>query len=235
MENSCRKYLETVDAQLDGELARDEAHPAACAPCRAERDSRAALKRALSTLPLTPAPRRVTMASLSPARRWGWTAAAAAVLVGTLVLLSLPAPLPEVVALSIQMHDDYLSGRITPHDIGLKISIPGADYVGQCACPPSLGPSSPFIIYRKGQTPISLLIAETEPRDLPASARRSLDGRPYHLFKAGPNRVLVYQSGKLCTVWVSRLEESDLVATILATKVGRELFQGERVTLEGIS
>ena len=175
------------------------------------------------------------MADLRPARRWRWTAAAAAVVVAALVLLSLPAPLPELVALSVQLHDDYLRGRLIPKEIGLKVSIPGADYVGQCACPPELGHSSPFIIYRKGGTPISLLIGETEPRDLPASARRTVDGREFYLFRAGGDRVLVCQSGKLCHVWVARLEEADLVQTILATRVGRELFSGERVTLKGIS
>src|SRR2546422_8567171 len=172
MESSCREFLEKVDAFVDGALEPPEtraveAHLVACAACRGERDSRASLKRALAALRLPPSPRRFTMADLRPARRWRWTAAAAAVVVAALVLLSLPAPLPELVALSVQLHDDYLRGRLIPKEIGLKVSIPGADYVGQCACPPELGHSSPFIIYRKGGTPISLLIGETEPRDLP--------------------------------------------------------------------
>ena len=184
METACTNCLEKVDALVDGELEpevarRLEAHLDSCATCRAERDSRRSLKRTLSSLGFPPAPRRVTMADLAPARRWRWTAAAAAVIVAALVLLSLPAPLPEVVALSVQLHDDYLRGKIaprglTPKEVGLKVSVPGADYVGQCACPPELGPSSPFIVFRRGATPISLLIAETEPKELPAAARRSL-------------------------------------------------------------
>lgn len=245
METACRDFLANVDALVDGELEPAEArrleeHPASCGTCRAEREARRSLKDALSALRLPPAPRRLTLADLAPVRRWRWTAAAAAVLVAALVLLSLPAPLPEVVALSVQFHDDYLRGKIsprglTPKEIGLQVSVPGADFVGQCACPSELGHSSPFIVFRKGETPISLLVAETEPRDLPAAARRAVGGCEFYLFRAGSDRVLVCQSGRLCHVWVARLEEEELVRTILATNFGRRLFSGERFTLKGIS
>src|ERR1043166_958106 len=209
MDRSCSKAFPKIDSLLDGALEREEAraieaHVDACDACRAELESRRSLKRGLSALRLPPAPRRVTMADLRPSGWKRWTAAAAAILVIALVLLSLPAPLPEVVALSVQLHEDYLRGKLVPKELGLKVAIPGGEYVGQCACPPEMGASSPFIIYRQGATAISLLIAETEPRDLPASAHRTVEGRDFYFFRAGIDRVLVCQSGDICPFWSPR-------------------------------
>lgn len=236
MTDACREYFRKIDARLDGALAPEEAlaldaHLAECAGCRAERDSRAALKRALASLRLPAAPRRISMADLLPARRWGWSAAAAAVLVMALVLLSLPAPLPEVVALTSRLHDEFLDRRLTPDAIGLKVSIPGAEYVGQCACPPKVGAASPFIVYRKGTTEISLLVLEGGPVGLPASSRRTSEGRDYHSFRAGRNTVLLVRSHDLFQVWTSRLEEAELLHAIRLTREGRLLLGGERISL----
>jgi copper chaperone CopZ len=248
MAKTCSELFHWVDGLVDGELTPEEAreverHLEACPPCRSERDSRAALKRALSELRRPASPRRFTVADLRPLHVWKWTGAAAAVLVMALVLFSLPAPLPEVVALSVRLHDDYVNGRLapghleglTPHELGLKVSVPGTDYVGDCTCCRELGVASPFIVYRKGGVPITLLVVEGEPRPLPPSARRTREGREFHSFRAGKDHAVVCQSGKICHIWVSRLEEAELVRTILATPEARQLFGGDRLTLEGIT
>ncbi len=229
-----------MDPFLDGELPEAEAkkaadHVASCASCAAELESLRALKAALSRVRLPSPPRRF---SLRPARRSPLrtlSAAAAVLVTAASVLFSLPAPIPEVVALTAQFHDYYLAGRVTPRDIGLKVSLPGADYLGQCPCPPELGSASPFIVYRKGDTPISLLLSESPPGELPESARRSREGRDYHAFRVGANTIILCRSEKLSHIWVSRLGEEDLVRTLLATNEGRRLFAGERLTLEGIT
>jgi hypothetical protein len=237
MEQRCSEFLPQLDGQLDGELqpsaeAAVADHLAACSACRQEIDSRRALKLALARLVLPDCP-PIRMAEGSP--RWR---VAAAILFVASVLLSLPAAVPDVVALTSQLHTDYLEGRLTgltPRDLGLQISIPGASYVGQCACPPELGASSPFIVYRRGDTPISLLVLEADPGPMPASARRISEGREYYFFRSNRNNAIVCRTGKLCHIWISRMDEEDLAQTLLATREGRSLLEGERLTLEGIT
>jgi hypothetical protein len=213
------KHLERIDSRIDGELtpaeAREiDAHLDACAGCRAERDSRAALKQALGRLRLPPAPRRITMGDLQPARRWRWTAAAAAIVVIAIVLFSLPAPLPPLVALSVRLHEDYLGGALAPADLGLTVSRPIVNSAGDCSCCRGIGASSPFVVYRKGNVPITLLIVEAEPGPLPVASRRSIGGREVHAFHVGGEVAIVCPWGKLCQVWVARLEEAELLRAI---------------------
>jgi hypothetical protein len=231
MSHECSSYFPRLDAWIDGELDPPEAqavggHVAACPACRAEADSRRRLKAALARLVL-PELRR-------PARRWIPAAAAAALLLA-LLLLAVPGATPKVVALSVELHDRYLRGELAPGGAGLKIAVPGAEYVGHCACPPDLGAASPFIVYRKDGVPLSLLILEGEIPPLPDSARRSLQGREVWAFRRGAATVVVCPAGKLSHVWTSRLDEAALLATISVTREGRTLLSGERLTLEGLS
>lgn len=247
MDRPCPDWIGKIDAALDSELPAAEmgavtAHLGSCAACHSEQQARASLKERLRRLVLPPAPRRFTMADLRPARTWRWTAAAAAVLVMALVLLSLPAPLPEVVALSVQLHEDFLAGRLAPDpagtvrpgNLGLKVAVPGTEYVGDCCCR-GPAPASPLIVYRKSGVPITLLIVEAASAALPERSLRRIDGRPVHAFRAGPDTVIVCPSGKVCHVWVARLEEKELLNIILATTEGRKLFAGERLTIEGVT
>ena len=215
------KHPGNMDARIDGELTPEEAreidaHLDACAACRAERDAGAALKQTLGRLKLPPAPRRITMADLQPARRWRWTAAAAAVIVVALVLLSLPAPIPPVVALSVQLHEEYLGGALAPAELGLAVSRPVVNPALECSCCREIGRSSPFVVYRKGGVPITLLVVEAEPGPLPAASRRSIGAREAHVFQVGREVAIVCARGKLCQVWVSRLSEAELVDAIQA-------------------
>jgi hypothetical protein len=236
MERRCSEVLPQLDGLLDGELqpsaeAAVADHVATCAACRQELESRRTLKLALARLVLPDCP---PVRTGSPR----WRVAAAILFVASL-LLSLPAAVPDVVALTSRIHDDYLQGRLapslTPHDLGLRVSLPGASYVGQCACPPELGAASPFIVYRRGDTPISLLVLEADPGPLPASARRTAEGREYYFFRSNRNNAVVCRTDKLYHIWVSRMNEKDLVQTLMATNEGRRLLEGERLTLEGIT
>lgn len=212
-----------IDALLDGELdaAAAEsvrAHAAACARCAAEIDSRRALSRALARVTL-PAPPRAFRAP----RRRAWVAAAAAALVIAAVLLSLPAPVPELVAVTARLHDEVLRGRLTPQALGLK-SVPGAPMVGRCPCPPELGPSSLFVVYRKGGVPISVLVVEGPPLRL---------GRD--TFRVGTNTVRVVAGGKLSQVWVSALEPAPMSEVVSQINQAWRTLGGDRLTLSGIT
>ncbi len=239
MKQGCGEVFPRIDAFLDGELPEDGArdvmkHLAGCAPCSGELESRRALKRALRDLQLPEAP----AVRLSRPRWARWFAAAAALLVAVLVFFSVPAPVPEVAAASSRLHDEFLEGRLTRGELGLKVSIPGADFVGRCACPPALGDSVPFISYNKGGTPISLLILELEP-GLPSRDLKVLEGPGFRMsywhFRAGRNSVLVCPKGGLTQIWVSRLDEEELGRAVQATRMGQAFGGGERVTLDELS
>lgn len=245
MNEPCREFRPRIDALLDGELPPEEArgvaaHLEACGDCRSDRESRTALKQSLGRLTLPPAPRRFEMADLRPARTWRWSAAAAAILVLALVLLSLPAPLPELVAYSVQLHEDVLGGRLSPDrvdpgNLGLKVAVPGTEYMGDCRCCPRNSAPSPLIVYQKGGVALTLLIVESSPGPLPPSARRSVGGRDFFIFHAGKDNALVCPSGKICHIWVARMDEQELLKTALASDEGRRLLEGERLTIEGIT
>lgn len=219
MAKRCGELGPRIDGLLDRELSPEEtraaeAHVAACTNCQAELDSRAALAGALSKLVL-PAPPRARSRRLLPL-------SAAAVLVVALVLLSLPAPLPEVVAASSELHDRVVAGRVALLELGLKAA-PTAH--PDCPCP-DLGTTSPFIVYRAGATPISLLILESDARPDPSGPR---------IFRSGANSVILFQTGKLSHLWVSRLPADELWALIPASVVGRRLMSGEDIGLAGIT
>jgi hypothetical protein len=232
MAKDCAAAFPLLDALVDGELAEDAArevasHAAACPACAAELADRRRLKEALARVELPPpafAPRR------RRAKAGAAAAAAALVTVGAVLFLS-PRP-PEVVALSSELHDRYLEGRLTSRELGLTVSIPGADFVGRCDCPPALGNSVPLIGFRQGDAAITLLLLEGEPR-LPDRERRS-SPFPYWFFRAGRNHVLVTLKGGLTQVWVSRLPEPAFVRALQETQI--LAIQGDtRVTLQEMS
>jgi len=230
MPQDCAGRLPLLDALLDGELPPDRAadvaaHAKLCTLCGTELADRRRLKEAVARLQLPDVPAR---------RRTGrWVAAAAAAFIAVAGVFLLPPRVPEVVALSSRLHDRYLEGSLTPRELGLKVSIPGADFVGRCDCPPALGNSVPLVAYRKGATPITLLILEVEP-GLPASSRRE-SPFPYWFFKSGRNRVMVCPKGTLTQIWISRLPEDELLGAVLTTRVGRTLADSTRVTLGELS
>jgi hypothetical protein len=236
----CEEVFPRLDAALDGELSPAEGrsvfdHARACAACAAEMESRRLLKEALARLVLPPPPAALRLPSLRPSAARRLPAVAAALLAATVVLFSIPAPVPELVALSSRLHDDYLDGRLDLRALGLQATPPGTSYVGQCPCPPSMGAASPLVVYRRGDVPVSLLVFESRAADLPPRAQRALGDREYYFFSIRGKKAVVCQSGALCHVWVSRLDETTLVETILATQEGRRLFGGDRLTLEGIT
>lgn len=229
MDRNCADWGPEIAALVDSEPAGEgvKAHLASCPSCRVERDSQRALKEALRRVRL-PAPPRAR-------RRPVWAsipAAGVAALFLVAILLSLPGSVPEVVALSSRFHDEYLEGRLTLSDIGLK-PIPGTDVVGGCPCPGTGG--SPFVVYRRGRDLVSLLATDAPGLELPSSARRTIEGREYHAFQSGRNTVVVCRAGRLAHVWVSRLGETELVRTALATLEGSRLFSGQRVSLAGVT
>jgi hypothetical protein len=246
MNEPCGGIFPRIDAFLDGELAEEGTrqlirHLAGCAACSAELESRRALKRALFQLrlPEAPAPAREGADGPVPERprRARWIAAAASVLAALAVLFLLPGRIPEVVALSSELHDRYLDGKLAPGELGLKVAIPGADFVGRCDCPPALGRSIPFIVYRRGQTPISLLILESAVeirRDLSRADGAGFD-LPFWSFRVGPNTVLVCPKGGLTQIWVARLDEAEILQAVRATRVGQAFAGRERVTLDELS
>lgn len=233
----CRDAFPRIDALLDGELEAPEArtveeHLGACPACRLEADDRGRLSLALARLELPSAP-PLTPAFARPRRRL--LPAAAALLLMSLVFLAAPSGIPDVVAMTSRLHDQVLSGALKPEDLGLRPSLPGSTFVGECCCPPELGTSAPFLVYRHGTESISLLVVEADPGPLPAASRRSVKGRDLNVFRSARNCVILCRSGRLTHLWVSRLPEEALIAAILATREGRRALSGERLSLEGVS
>ena len=188
-------------------------------------------------------------------RRWIPAAAAAGLLVvGTMLLRPAPAvaEIPPMIADSVVVHDRFLSGasrpelRESPEALNAYFRrILNADVeppslggetcvVGGCCC--DVGQEqAPWILYRRGDTAISLILVEDGRTSLPDSARRERDGRPYHVFRVGANTVLVCRSGKVCHLWIARLPERELIDLVMETREGRQAFSGERLTVRGIT
>jgi hypothetical protein len=227
MQDRCGELGSRIDGLLDGELDPPEAqaaqaHVASCAACRAELDSRAALARALGKLVLPAPPRAIDTRFLRPRVRRFIPLSAAALFILALLVFSLRGPIPEVVAASSELHDRVVAGRVALLELGLK-SAPSAH--PDCPCP-DLGRTSPFIVYRAGTTPISLLILESHARPDPSGPRT---------FRSGANSVVLFQTGKLSHLWVSRLPADELREAIPKTAVGRRLVSGEEIGLSGIT
>lgn len=196
MSDSCARM--PLDALADGEAdpAPMEAHLASCADCRAELAALRALKARLARVALPDPPRAFDRSRLRP-RRSLWAAAAAAV-VAAVVLLSLGTPPPPLLAASLRLHDDVLGGRVVLGDLGIPPSGTKADYAGRCPCPPDLGSSSPFIVYRTGDVHVSLL------------AMKDVEPAPDSLRRVGGALVLAESRAGLRLLWIARLDEAAL-------------------------
>ena len=234
---NCRDAFPRIDALIDGELEGPEGrtveeHLRTCPACSTEADDRRKLSRALARMELPPAPALPSV--FRPPRRRLLPAAAAVLLAG-LVFLAAPSGIPDVVAMTSRLHDQMLSGALKPEDLGLRPSLPGSTFVGECCCPPQLGTSAPFLVYRHGSESISLLVVEADPGPLPSASRRSVKGRDLHVFKTSRNSVILCRAGRLTHLWVSRLPEEALIAAILATREGNRALSGERLSLAGVS
>ncbi len=194
MPHDCLRYAADLDGRVDAERADPglDAHLAECASCRAEMESRASLKRALSRIALPPPPRPFDRALLAPERRAWWPAAAAAAALVAVFFLSMPGSAPDLLAQSARLHEDVLAGRLTLGDLGLRPTASRADIPTGCPCPPDLGPSSPFVVYGRGERAVSCLALD-DPRPRPPSWRR-----------LGRNTVLVRSHRGLLEVWISR-------------------------------
>jgi hypothetical protein len=112
-----------------------------------------------------------------------------------------------------------------------------ASLTGGC-CGEFVGPegASPCILYRVRGIPLTLLVVvEGELPALPSSARRARGGQEYFVFRCRAKTVVLCRSGSVCHVWVSAMEESAILSSILETSVGRMAFSGERLTLKGVT
>lgn len=192
-----------IDRKVDGEAfdADLDAHLGTCGTCRSELESRARLKRALSALRLPAPPRAFDRALLAPARRTWWPATAAAAAMIVLFLGSVPRATPEVFA-ATRLHEDVLAGRVTLGNLGLRPTTTRADIPSGCPCPPDLGPSSPFVVYGRGDGAVSCLALEDDRPRSPA------------WFQLGGHTVLVRSRLGLLEVWVSRLDRPALASWI---------------------
>ncbi len=202
MTDACARFRPRVDAWVDGE-DRDpglETHLRDCAACRAERDARASLKRALSAVRLPLPPRPFDRNLLAPARRTWWPAAAAAAILLVVPFSSIPGSVPDVVAATSRLHEEVLAGRVTLGDLGLRPSASRTEYPTGCPCPPDLGPAAPFVVYGRGDLAVSCLALEAD-RPRAASWRR-----------LGPHTVLVRPRRGLLEIWISRMDRPALAA-----------------------
>lgn len=256
---NCDETRKTLDAWIDGEAAEPE-HARTCASCRREADARRALRDRLRALRLPDAPaslaRRLRL-SASP-RLWRLipASAAAALIVGLLFLVQ-PArsePVPEIVTRAAEFHDLIVGGRIRAEEssrpevlaryfrerLHLDVVVPplgkDASLTGGC-CGEFAGPegASPCILYRVRGIPLTLLVVEGDLPALPSSARRTRGGQEYFIFRCRANTVVLCRSGSVCHLWVSSMEESAILSSILETSVGRMAFSGERLTLKGVT
>jgi len=188
-------------------------------------------------------------------RRWIPAAAAAGLLViGAMLLRPAPAvaEIPPMIAASAVVHDQFLSGAARPEmrESPEALTAYFRRILNSEVEPPSLGgetcvvggccqdvgeEQAPWILYRRGETAISLILVEDGRTPLPDSARREREGRPYHVFRVGANTILVCRSGKVCHLWIARLPERELFDLVMETREGRQAFSGERLTIRGVT
>ena len=244
------------------ESLRVREHLAACPPCRIALRSVTELNRRIAQAPHPPTPpdleariRRALAEASRPARRRLWipAAAAAALLVGAALFLR-PTParaeIPAFVAAAAAAHDSFLSGTVHMEEnpspdalrdyflkqLKTEVAAPGVDdcaCVGGCGC--SLrNTTAPWILYRRGGTPISLILVADPAASLPEASRRSRAGRVYHFFKAGANSVVVCRAGADAHVWISRLPDEELAACALDAREGRVAVSGEKLSIRGL-
>jgi len=186
--------------------------------------------------------------------RWLASAAAAAALVGV-ILLTLPreAPaLPSLVRDSSRFYDDLIAGRIRPRtcsspdelsayfrgEHGISLAPPpelrDADLAGGCPCSVERT-VSPWIVYRRGQDVLCLLVFEGAPPSLPPAARRDLSGRCLYVFDASGTTVIVCTNGPVTHVWVSRMNEGRMLEMINASPEGNDAIDGVRISVPEIT
>jgi len=252
-----------ADGENDAdESLRVREHLSGCSACRIGLRSNTQLSRRIAQSPAPPVPpelegriRRALAEADLPRRRRVWIpAAAAAAVLAVAALLMRPTParadIPPFVAATSAVHDAFLAGaaRVNPEVsperlreyferlLNAEVSAPAIDE-GACVggCPCSIQENqAPWILYRRGGTPISLILVDDAPAALPESSRRSLAGRPYHAFRVGGNTVVVCRTGGGAHVWISRLPEAELVACALETREGRGAFDGEKLSIRGV-
>lgn len=253
-----------ADAEGDAEESlRLREHLAACAPCRIGLRALTELNRRIAQSPPPPVPPDLEARIRQALRREGrsrilrtWIpAAAAAALLAVAAIVMRPSPalaeIPAFVAATSAVHDAYLSGaaRIEASNstdelrayfqrvLKADVALPGINdgcCVGGCPCPVEKN-QAPWILYRRGGTPISLIIVDEGAGPLPDASRRSLAGRAYHAFRAGGNTVVVCRTGAAAHVWIARLPEEELVASVLETREGRDALAGERISIRGVA
>ena len=236
MENDCSEMRPVLGALADRELSgamarRVEDHAAACASCGAELEATRALSRRLGGLRLPETPVR-----FRPERpgRWRYLpGTAAAALLAAVLFLAVPGPIPDLVALTTELHQDHLGEPAALRQLDLRLHLP--ESVTECACPADLSPASPFFVYRTGDTVLSVLLTDRIPGPLPDSAARAADGRDYHFFKGARSNAIVGRSGSVSHIWVSRLDEREMLRAILKTREGSDLFGNERPDLHGLT
>jgi hypothetical protein len=108
---------------------------------------------------------------------------------------------------------------------------------GACtgACPCSIDPAPvPWILYRRGDIAVSLLIVPAGSGALPESARRSSEGRDYYAFVVRGATALVRSDGDQAFVWIAKIPEAELLECILKTPEGRDAFSGAPVSASAI-
>jgi len=253
-----------ADSECDAEESlRVREHIAACPPCRNDFRSLADLNRRIAESPGPPVPADLEARIRSALNRAGTPgrmrrlipAAAAAILVVAAGLILLPSParaqIPAFVAASAAVHDNFLAKpelmeRKDSADylrayfrrvLNADIAVPDLDdgtCVGGCPCAMEKQ-QAPWILYRCGDVPISLISVEDATTQLPRSSHRSRNGRSYHTFKIGADNVLVCRADKITHVWISRLPEDHLVECVMETREGREAFAGERISIRGVT
>ncbi len=255
-------YADGRIGDADSERLRE--HLSGCAACRDDVRERTAVVNALSQLALPAAPPELVERIHSALDReergmrgriWRWsTGTAAALAAGLLLMLVMPAgaEMPRVVRESSAFHDRVVSGAVRPESLGdpaalrdyfraslgAEVYAPalGCNVEGGCVCSlPDEKLKAPWIVYRRGETLISLLVLEDDGRPLPASARRTQQGRDYYVFRCGENTIVCCRSEKLCHVWIARMDEARLLETALSTREGKQAFSGQRLTLRGVT
>ena len=253
-----------VDGEGEPEGARDvREHLDGCVACRKEFKLRARLKLKVADAAPTAPPelRARVVAALDradrPARPWRlWFASAAGILVVVSALLIFPRPapaLPPIIKATSEFHDRVVAGGVTPQmcpnpaslqawfkeNLRVDVAVPqvggGCCMQGGCKCPlPEAKALSPFIVYKRGDVALSLLVVESVDA-LPDSARRAYRGHEYHVFRSGENTIVACKAGKLCHLWTARLSEASMLDLVLATREGQQAFSGARLTVRGIT
>lgn len=256
----CREASLWIGAWLDGEAAPGvPEHVAACPACSREAEELRLLKReiALRHRSAAPAALRASIARALRPRplpfRWFGAAAAAAVVVAAVMLAAPPesSGVPDIVTRSSAFYDEIFSGGIEPQPcstpaelrkyfrekLGVAVDapeIPGAAISGGCPCDVR-AKASPWIVYRKGTDVLSLLVFDGALPTLPRSARRTTGAAEYYAFVCGQNTVILCPTGPTGHLWIARMPEDEMVATILATPEGRRALEGVRITVREVT